>query len=81
MEVDIKRRDIWLGRRGDPEWCALARALRRQTGRPWRVAPGTATDIRHGVVHRLTPEADQWFQRFDRKAPVHPGRLTVWLAD
>lgn len=37
IEVKVTRWDIWLGRRGDSSNCAVARAVRRATGRRMQV--------------------------------------------
>jgi hypothetical protein len=37
MTVEVKRRDIWFGRRNEPILCPVARALNRATGDRWAV--------------------------------------------
>lgn len=75
MRIEVTQEDIRRGKPHLPGACALARSLRRHTGRRWQVAGGFAFVCglpRNEADVELPVRAIRFTSRFDRGLPVQP---------
>jgi hypothetical protein len=79
--INVTQEDIDQGKRTSPTQCAVALAMRRETGNEWVVGEYDMDNFQTNIGVRLPEEARTFIKDFDYGRPVEPFSFTVDIAD